>query len=256
MTKVTYVDGKEYILREFMFYSDPYFNTEIALNVDQDTDLLVQTGKHIWRIVKPVEIKSIEMIRKPENNFFKTHVVLTSGGEVIGETPQDIKETWLPGKLGVYGKVKIFGSQEQYLWVTFDQILKIKSVGEPEFRVEIEKTNGQKAILKSVAFQTSSPSGFWARKSWYGLGQIPITADGIDIPDFDLTKVKTLVFGNVGKIEVVMIDGNKGVMSFQSENEEKVTYIYGELDTGEILFDEIYSHGNPKVRLIHFIKGQ
>ncbi len=255
MTKVTYVDGKEYILREFMFYSDPYFNTEIALNIDQDTDLLVRTGKHIWRTVKPVDIKSIEMIRKPENDAFQTNVVLTSGSEVIGETPQDIEETWLPGKLGVSGMVKTFGSREQDLWVTFDQILKIKSVGGPEFRVEIEKTNGQKAILKSVVFKTRSPSGFWERKSWYGLGQIPVIANGIDIY-FDLTEVETLVFGDAGKIEVVMIDGNKGVVSFQSENEEKVTYIYGELDTGEILFDEIYSHGNPKVKLIHFIKGQ
>ena len=270
LTKVTYVDGKEYVLRQFMFYSDPYFDTTgTAPYIDQDTGLLVRTGKQIWRIVKPVDIKSIEMTRKSGKDAFQTNIVLKSGAKVKGETPQDIEETWLPGKLGVSGKVKTIGSQEQYLWVNFNEISKINSEDGSDFRVKIEKTNGQSATLKSVSFQpnvtpeTNSPipfSGFWNRKNWYGSDKIPVTVNGIDIPDFDLTKVETLTFRDAGKIEIVVINGDKGVMSFRKSDEyggeENVTHIYGELDTGEILFDEIYSQEHPKVRLIHFIKGQ
>jgi len=247
--RLSYYDGTEYLVSNFVFYSShmgvtgSYFKS----TKDKVQPLLVNTGK-LWYEVEGEDVLTIRLEPDTSGNSLKAYIELKGGRTLSGNVPRSVSQTWESGDyFWIQGITTKFGKPASFK-VKVGDIVLVETLKDPPKQFTIKTKQGEDMTVQAVKFGLYGNMPY-SRPFTFGLSSsVKLKSEGLDV-NIPLEDILSFTFDEKGKITMMMKNGDTGTVSFVD-----VRRIYGRLKTGEILFDSISSPEGAKIKSIEFPK--
>lgn len=248
--RISYHDGTEYIVSNFAFYTDhqSVHGFYIASTTDSFQPLLVKTEKKLWQEVKGEDVATLRLEGDANKGVIEAHIELKGGQTVRGVVPLRVTETWDSGEyFWIKGITTKFGKPASFKW-RLGEVALIKTVKGSSKSFSFKNVKGDEKNAEAVEFGKYGSMPY-SRPDILGFNRsLELESEGLKV-NVPLKEILSFTFNEKGTITLLMKNGETGRVQFTDPMR-----IYGQLKTGEILFDGIQKPQGARIKSIEFPK--